>query len=572
MRMIAAISAALAIVSAAVVPQASAQAPTPSGFARREMVAAANPLAVRAGLKVLRAGGSAVDAAVAVQAVLGLVEPQSSGVGGGAFMVYFDGATHRVVAYNGRETAPSAATADLFLGQDGKPLDFKAAVLSGRSSGAPGAIAMLAMAQADHGRLAWRDLFGDAIALADQGFVVGPRLSADINSTFFPQPGTADATTYFTRPDGRRYQTGDVLRNPAYSVTLRRLAKLGPSGVLQGPIAADIAAKVHEEPIPGALTAADIAAYRPQREAPLCRPYRAYVVCAPPPPGGGAGLLEMLGILEQTDIASRGPDDPQAWVEFAQASRLMYADRDHYVADPSFVRVPTVGLIDQRYDAGRAALIPTLGGSDATPGDPPQTASPAPPLGADHTREPGGTTDFAIVDRYGNVVSMTTTVESIFGSGRMVDGFFLNNQLTDFSFSATETSGAAAANAVRPRKRPRSSMTPAILLDRQGRFVAAIGSPGGNSIIDYVAKAIVGLIDWKLPIQQAIALPNVVARGSTVDVETGMSPQIVAALTAQGLKVRPNTGEDSGLHGIVAVKGGLMGGADPRREGVARGD
>ena len=535
------------------------------------MVAAANPLAVQAGLKALRAGGSAVDAAIAVQAVLGLVEPQSSGVGGGAFLVYYDAATRRVSAYDGRETAPSAAGPDLFLGPDGKPMGFVTDILSGRSTGAPGAIAMLALAHRDHGRLAWRGLFDDAIALARQGFIVTPRLSDDINSSFFPQPRTSDATTFFTRPDGRRYRTRDRLANPAYAATLQRIAALGPRGLLEGPIAADVIAKVHEAPIPGALSVQDLAAYRPKVDSALCRPYRAYVVCAPPAPGGGEGLLELLGILEHTDIAARGPDDPQAWVEFAQASRLMYADRDHYVADPAFVTVPTAGLLEPAYEAARAALIPTLGGASAAPGAP--AGAPAGPRpGADHTSEPGGTSDFAIVDARGNVVSMTTTVESIFGSGRMVDGFFLNNQLTDFSHTPDDPSGAPAANAPGPGKRPRSSMTPAIVLDRQGRFVAAFGSPGGNSIIDFVAKAMVGLVDWKMPMEEAFALPNIVARGDIVAVETGMRPDVVAALRAAGLKVRPDAGEDSGLHGVVAVKGGLQGAADPRREGVVRGD
>ncbi len=539
------------------------------GFARREMVAAANPHAVEAGLRVLRAGGSAVDAAVAIQAVLGLVEPQSSGVGGGAFMVYYDGRTHRVSAYNGRETAPAGARPDMFEGPDAKPLPFATAVLSGRSTGAPGAIAMLSLAQKAHGRLAWSDLFADAITLADHGFVVTPRLAGDLHGGPFPETAAPDVIAYATKPDGTRYQVGDVLKNRAYAATLRRIAAEGRAGLLEGPVAADMVARVRQDPIPGALSLEDLAAYRPQAVGALCRPYRAYVVCAPPAPSGGVGLLELLGILETTDIGSRGPADPQAWIEFAQASRLMYADRDHYEGDPDFVRVPVAGMLDPAYDAARAGLIPRLGGAGVKPGDPPGGAGrPA----ADRTAEPGGTSDFAVVDRFGNAVSMTTTVESIFGSGRMVDGFFLNNQLTDFSLSPTEPSGRPAANAVAPMKRPRSSMSPVIVLDRRGRFVAAVGSPGGNSIIDFVAKALVGLIDWKLSMQQAIALPNVVGRGDTVSVEAGMSAAVVAGLRAQGLHVQDSAGEGSGLHGIVVVPGGLQGGADPRREGLARGD
>jgi gamma-glutamyltranspeptidase/glutathione hydrolase len=539
-----------------------------SSTARHEMVAAANPLAVEAGLRILHAGGSAADAIVAVQAVLGLVEPQSSGVGGGAFLLYYDAKTHTVTAYDGREKAPSAATPDMFQGPDGKPMPFVQGVLSGRSTGTPGAIAMLALLQKQHGRVAWSSLFGSAIDLADHGFHVTPRLAADINSAVFPQAVTPDATTYFTKPDGTRYQVGDLLKNPAYAATLRTLAAKGITGLTEGRIAADIAAKVHEGPIPGSLTAADIAAYRPLATQALCRPYHAYIVCAPPPPGGGVGVLELIGELESTDIASRGPNDPESWFEFAQASRLMYADRDHYEGDPAFVKAPIAGMIDPAYDAVRARLIPTQGPGAPEPGRPPGAGE----AGPDHTAEPGGTSDIAIVDKDGDVVSVTTTVESIFGSGRMVDGFFLNNQLTDFSFSPTEASGAPAANAVAAGKRPRSSMSPVIVLDAQGRFVAAMGSPGGNSIIAYVAKALVGVFEWKLPIQQAFALPNIVARGDVVSVEKGADPAIVAGLRAHGLNVKADVGEESGLHGIIKVPGGYVGAADPRREGVARGD
>jgi gamma-glutamyltranspeptidase/glutathione hydrolase len=558
---------AAAIAMAAPPALADAQMTT-AVIAPHEMVAAANPLAVEAGLRVLHAGGGAADAAVAVQAVLGLVEPQSSGVGGGAFLLYYDAKTKTVTAYNGRETAPLGATPDMFEGPDGKPLPFVQAVLSGRSTGAPGAIAMLALVQKQHGHLPWSSLFGSAIDLADHGFNVTPRLAADINSTFFPQAGTPDAAAYFTKPDGSRYQVGDLLKNPAYATTLRTIAAEGVSGLTTGRIAQDIAARVHQGPIPGTLTTQDIAAYRPLATPALCRPYLAYLVCAPPPPAGGVGVLELIGELESTDIAKRGPNDPQSWFEFAQASRLMYADRDHYEGDPAFVKAPIAGMINPTYDAERARLIPTLGPSAPAPGSPPGAGE----AGPDHTREPGGTSDFAIVDKAGDVVSITTTVESIFGSGRMVDGFFLNNQLTDFSFSPTEPSGAPAANAVAPGKRPRSSMSPVIVLDRQGRFVAALGSPGGNSIIAYVAKALVGVFEWNLPIQQAFALPNIVARGDVVAVEKGADPKIVAALRAHGLDVKADVGEDSGLHGIVKVAGGYEGGADPRREGVAKGD
>jgi gamma-glutamyltranspeptidase/glutathione hydrolase len=559
---------ALSVVGGASFAQAPPALPPQDGFARHEMVAAAEPLAVAAGLKVLHAGGTAADAAVAVQAVLGLLEPQSSGLGGGAFLLYYDAKTHKITAYNGRETAPMGASPDMFLGPDGQPMPYITDILSGRSTGAPGAIAMLAAVQKAHGRLAWRDLFGDAEALADKGFVVPPRFGADMSSPI-PMAHTPDAVAYFTKPGGGLYKAGDVMTNPAYAASLRRIAEKGAAGLLTGQTAADIVAEVHKEPIAGTLSLADLAAYRPKVGPPLCAPFHGYTVCAPQPPGGGVGVLELLGELDATDIARRGPKDPEAWYEFVQASRLMYADRDRYEGDPAFVAVPTAGLIDPAYDAARAKLIATTGPEAPAAGDPPGAPSPAP----DHTIEPGGTSDFDIVDREGNVVSITTTVESFFGSGRMADGFFLNNQLTDFSHAPIDpTTGKLAANAPAPGKRPRSSMSPVIVLDPQGRFVLAIGSPGGNSIIAYVAKALVGLIDWKLPIDQAIALPNLVARGDVVSIEKGTDPAIIAALRAHGLNVKPDQGEESGLQGIVKVDGGYQGGADPRREGVARGD
>jgi len=540
------------------------------GFAPHAMVAAANPLAVQAGVRVLKAGGSAVDAAVAVQAVLGLVEPQSSGLGGGSFMVYYDARTKKTVVYDGRETAPAGASADMFIGPDGKPLNHFTGVLSGRSIGVPGAIASLAQAQKDYGRLKWKALFADAERLADQGFIMSPRM-ADEAALFIRLGKTTDAIRFFTKADGSRYVAGDLFRNPAYALTVRRVAAEGPSALLTGEIAQDIAAKAHEPPMPGSLTVEDLARYQPAREEPLCRPYRAYVVCAPRPPGGGVGVLELLGLLEHTDIAQRGPKDPEAWLEFVEASRLAYADRDHYVGDPRFVSVPTEGLLSARYEADRAKVMATEGLSAGAPayGAPPGASA----AGPDHTAEPGGTSDFAIVDAQGDVVSITTTIESVYGSGRTTHGFFLNNQLTDFSFSPTTPDGAPAANAVAPGKRPRSSMSPVIVFERNpdgspGRFVMAVGSPGGNSIIAFVAKALVGMIDWRLSPGAALGLPNIVARGPVVAVEKGADPAIVAALRAHGLTVQADQGEDSGLHAVVRVAGGYVGAADPRREGA----
>lgn len=530
--------------------------------ARGPFVAAANPLAVEAGMAVLRRGGSAADAAVAIQAVLGLVEPQSSGLGGGAFLMHYDAETGAVTAYDGRETAPSAATPELFY-EDGRPLPFVDAVLSGRSTGAPGAVAMLALAQKDHGRLAWRDLFGDAERLARDGFVVSPRLAGMINGRA-PQARTRWAAAYFTKADGGRYQAGEVLRNPDYARTVRMLADQGPGALYGGPLGQAVAEAVAEGPRPGALTAADIAAYRPLRRDPLCRPYRAYVVCVPPPPSSGVAVLEFLAMAEHTPDLDKGADSPEAWVAFGRLQRLMYADRDRYIGDADFVGVPIAGLLDPDYVAARAALVPTVNGP-VDPGRP----TGAPPVAADATAEPGGTSHVVVVDAWGNAVSMTTTVESIFGSGRMAGGFFLNNQLTDFSFTPTQ-GGLPAANAVAAGKRPRSSMTPTLILDRQGNLVGAIGSPGGSSILAYVAKALVGVIDWGLPVQQAVALPNLVVRGETVGADAQLlSPEIKAALAQAGMAVQPNANETSGLHGGLWRDGRWDGGADPRREGVA---
>jgi gamma-glutamyltranspeptidase/glutathione hydrolase len=551
-------------------PVAAAPAPAAekSTIAPHAMVAAANPMAVEAGLKVLRAGGSAVDAAVAVQATLGLVEPQSSGLGGGAFMVFYDARTHKVTAYNGRETAPAGATPDMFLGPDGQPMGRGVAMTSGRSAGVPGAIAMLHLAQAQHGKLKWSELFGEAERMADQGFPVPGRMAMSAVSRA-PQAQTPDAAAYFTKPDGTRVKQGDIMRNPAYAATLRKLAAEGPKAILEGPIAAEIIEKLHQAPIPGSMTLADLKGYRPQASAALCRPYRAYVVCTPPAPSGGPSVLEALGILSHTDIAKHGPADPQGWYLFAQASRLMYADRDRYLGDPDFVKVPTQGLLDPAYTAQRARLIGPVAGPPPLPGKP----RGAPNFGPDHTKEPGGTTHFVIADAAGNVVSMTTTVESIFGDGRMVAGFFLNNQLTDFSFSPKQPDGAPAANAVAPGKRPRSAMSPTIILDRQGRFVAAVGSPGGPAIVAYDLKAVVGMVDWKLPLQQAIELPNMIAAGSIYATEPDKYPPgVVAGLAAKGMKLISGFGaEASGLHGIEKIPGGLRGAADPRREGISKG-
>ncbi|MDB5433272.1 MAG: gamma-glutamyltransferase [Caulobacter sp.] len=539
-----------------------------AAFAPHVMVAAANPLAVQAGLKVLKAGGSAADAAVAIQAVLGLVEPQSSGLGGGAYMTYYDAKTRTVTAYDGRETAPAGAGPDLFVGPDGKPLAFFTALLSGRSTGVPGAIAMLSLVQHEHGKLAWSTLFADGQRLGDGGFIVSPRLAGFVHGPF-PESKAPDAVRYFSKPDGRLVVAGDRLKNPAYAASLRTIAAEGPKGLLEGRIARDIVARLHEGDLPSSMTLADLAGYRPRAEKALCNPWKTYVVCTPQPESSGVSLLQALAMLEHTDIDRRGPTDPVSWVQIAEAERLMYADRDRYVGDPMFVGVPVAGLLDPAYVASRAAAI----GQSAAPtppsfGLPPMAAA----MGPDATSEAHGTSHMVIVDADGNVLSMTTTVESIFGSGRMVDGFFLNNQLTDFSFSPLNPDGLPAANAVAAGKRPRSSMAPVIVLDRSGGFVAALGSPGGSSILSYDLKTMIGVFDWKLPMQQAIALPNMVARGASFSSEPELyAPGVVAALKTRGIPSLGGFGENSGVQGIIKRKGGYEGGADPRREGIARG-
>ena len=556
------LAAALALGSCAptVPPSEINAAETPA----QPFVIAANPLAAKAGLEILRQGGSAVDAAIAVQAMLSLVEPQSSGIGGGAFLNYYDGRSGKLTIYDGREVAPAQATPEMFLKADGTPLPFEEAVLTGRATGVPGAVAMLALAHREHGRMKWSGLFGDAERTARDGFLVSPRLARLLRADW-PENKAPDVRSYFSKPDGKLVDAGDRLRNAAYSSFLKRLAAEGPSALYGGSTAARIVARTRAAPLGGSMTAADLARYQPVKREALCRPYRSYVICAPPPPSSGVALLQLMALLEHGGIAALGPRDPQAWYLFAEASRLMYADRDRYVGDPAFVEAPVTGLLDPAYVAARAKLIGSTSGSPPPPGIPPGATVPA----ADHTLEPTGTSHFIIRDAQRNVVSMTTTVESLFGSGRMVDGFFLNNELTDFSFEPRDREGRPAANAVAPGKRPRSSMVPLILLTRDGRFAGAIGSAGGSAILAFVGKSLVGAIDWNLPMQQAISLPNLVAKGSAFQGEVDkFSPDVLAGLRARGIDMKPGQGEDSGIQGVLIRDGRVDGGYDPRREGV----
>jgi gamma-glutamyltranspeptidase/glutathione hydrolase len=537
---------------------------SPPAIQTQAFVIAANPLAVEAGREVLARGGRAADAALAVQAMLSLVEPQSSGVGGGGFVHYYDAATRTTKVYDGRETAPAQASPSMFLGPDGKPVPFREAVVSGRATGVPGAIPALAAAHRDHGKLQWSSLFGAAERTAAEGFIVSPRLEKMVAGKF-PQTEGADFKFYFGQgPDGALVKAGDRLKNPAYADFLRRLATQGPDALHKGQTAARIVERLRQGALPGSMTTADLAAYRPLERESLCRPWRVYIACVPPPPSSGVGMLQLLALLERTDIARRGPGDPQAWFLFAEASRLMYADRDRYVGDPGFVNVPVEGLLEPGYIDQRFGMIGAIAMS------PPEAGTPrgAPMAARDATLEPSGTSHFIVGDAAGNVVSMTTTVESIFGSGRMVDGFFLNNQLTDFSFDPKRPDGGLAANAVAPGKRPRSSMVPMILMTSNRRFAGAIGSAGGNAILAYVAKTLVAAVDWGLPMQEALAQPNLVARGGSFSGEMSrFSPEIIAALAARGVILRAGQGEDSGVHGVLIRDGKIDGGYDPRREG-----
>lgn len=536
------------------------------------MIAAANPHAVSAGAEVLRAGGTAADALVTVQLVLGLVEPQSSGLGGGAFLVYYDAETGELTTLDGRETAPLAATPRLFQGADGAPLKFFDAVVGGRSVGVPGTPALLEAAHQRWGTQDWSGLFDEAIRLAEEGFAVSPRLAglvAGDAERLSRHPVTA---AYFL-PDGVPLQVGQTLRNPAYAETLRAMAQDG-AGVFyalkDGEIGKQIIDAVQGAAgNPGLLDDWDLALYQVRERAPVCAAYRGYEICGMGPPSSGAlAVGQALGMLENFDMAARSPEDPQTWRLIGDAMRLAFADRGRYVADSDFVPVPVAGMVDPGYLAARAAL---LLGDDAlpevTPGQP--EFDHALLWADDDALEMPSTSHTSIVDRFGNVASMTTTIENGFGSRVMAAGFLLNNELTDFSFRS-HRDGVPVANRVEPGKRPRSSMSPTIVM-KDGKPVLAIGSPGGSRIIPYVTQALIAHLDWGMDVQQAVAMPHAVNRFGTYDLETGTEAAALAeGLAGLGYKVKERA-LTSGLHAI-SIGSGLQGGADPRREGIALGD
>jgi gamma-glutamyltranspeptidase / glutathione hydrolase len=562
-----------------------AQAPAPSPVLPKAaiaepaagMVTAADPRAVAAGQAMLNAGGSATDAAIAAMAVLGLVEPHSAGLGGGGFLMRYDPATRQVSAYDGREKAPAKATPDMFLGADGKPMPFRDAVVSGKSVGTPSLIAMLKLAHERGGKLAWSQLFDPAIKLAEDGFVVSPRLNQMIG--FANGRGglaSAEARAYLLGPDGKPLPAGTLLKNPAYAASLRAIARQGPRALSRGPIAQAIVASAQAGPVGGTLSLADLRAYKPRVVTPVCGPYRGYRVCGfPPPSSGGSTVLQILGLYERARPQPVGPGNVDDWAAFLWASRLGYVDRDYYLADDAFVPVPLAGLIDGRYLNERATLVDLQKAAPAqiAPGDPSKQVGGESLIGkwgTDAAFPTTGTTHLTVVDGAGGAVALTATVESIFGSQRMAGGFFLNNQLTDFSLNPT-LNGKPVANAVAPGKRPRSSMAPTIIVAPDGKLVGVVGSPGGSAIIAYVAKTVIGVIDWKQSMGDAIALPNLVTRGAVVRTEMDkLDPEIARQLTARGWTLQPTTLETSGLHGVrVLPDGRLEGGADPRREGTA---
>jgi gamma-glutamyltranspeptidase/glutathione hydrolase len=540
--------------------------------AKHDMVAAANPYAVDAGLQMLRAGGSAVDAAIAVQMVLTLVEPESSGIGGGAFLLLYDPATKQVTSFDGRETAPASAKPGMFLDASGQPRPKGEVIPGGLSVGVPGDIAMLELAHKRYGRLPWAKLFEPAIALAEKGFPVGRKLA----NTLRNEPEMArmpDVKAYFYKPDGTPLQQGDMLRNPELAKTLRLIAAGGAKAFYSGPIAQAIVDKVDHAPVnPAHMTLADLASYQAKERPPVCGTYRIYRLCSMgPPSSGGVSVLQILGMLERFPPKQLQPNTLSEIHLFSEASRLAFADRAMWLADPDVVRVPVSGLLDKTYLEARSALInPKHDMGTASAGEPPMKHAGL-DFAPQRSRQLPGTSHMSIVDDRGEVVSMTTTVEYIFGSEMMAKGFFLNNQLTDFSFEPVRD-GKPVANAPAPGKRPMSAMSPTIVFNGDGSFRIALGSPGGPIIIPYTAETLVAMLDGGLSPQSAAALPHHAnPNGPTILEADTPIVEYASELTAMGhhVIIRPL---ESGLNIVERVKGGYLGGSDPRRDGVAKGD
>ena len=565
-------------ICAATAAHAQQGAPEPaSGFraqqsvnAPRFMVAAAHPLAVEAGYGVLQRGGTAIDAAVTMQMVLNLVEPQSSGIGGGAFILHYSAAETKLRAYDGRETAPAAARGDRFLGADGRPKTFLDAVVGGKGVGTPGVLRALELAHAKHGKLPWAELFQPAIRLATEGFPLSPRLH-NLLTLVRLAARDQDMRHMYYQDDDTAKPVGTLLKSPALADTLKKIAAQGANAFYEGEIARDIADKVRNAPNPGDLSENDLRQYRAKLREPLCGPYRQWKVCSmPPPSSGGVAILQVLGILQLLAPDGLPSDSVRTAHLIAESERLAYADRERYLADADFVPVPLAGLMAPEYLAERAALVRRDRSlNHALAGTPP--GAPLAKLGDDASPELPSTTHLSIVDAEGNAVAMTSSIEFAFGSQQMVHGFLLNNQLTDFSFVAQQE-GRQVANRVEAGKRPRSTMAPTMVFDRDGKLVLALGSAGGSAIINHVVKILVAALDRNMDIQQAIDEPNFGSRNGPTELERGTAAADWAdPLTALHHDVRLIE-MTSGVHGIQRTRSGWRGGADPRREGVAKGD
>jgi len=536
--------------------------------AKQLLVVSANPYATAAGYQILKQGGSAVDAAIATQLVLGLVEPQSSGIGGGLFLLHYNKASRKLTSIDGRETAPQAATPDWFV-ENGKLLPWNQAFVGGKAVGTPGVIRALWLAHQKQGKLAWAELFKPAIRLASQGFTVSPRLNALLAQSNHPGLRQFPPAAQYFLPAGKALEVGFVRKNPDYAALLTKIANRGPDAFYQGENAQAIVDAVNRASLhPGNMTLADISNYQAIEREPVCVAYRVYEVCGMAPPSSGSiAVMQMLGILQHFDLKKLTVGADQFIHLFSQASRLAFADRERYVADPAFSPVPVAGLLNRDYLAARAKLIdPQLDQSTFTAGTP----EGAQPLADSTAPEYANTSHLSVIDSQGNAVSMTTSIENAFGSGLFVNGYLLNNQLTDFSIDARKD-GKWVANRVEAGKRPRSSMAPMIVFNAQGEPIIIAGSPGGSRIIDYVALSLVGMLDFNLTAQQAAELPHVTHRNDVLALEKG-TPLAARAgeFKERGYEVQV-VELNSGLHLIQRTATGWQSGVDPRREGAAMG-
>jgi gamma-glutamyltranspeptidase/glutathione hydrolase len=532
------------------------------------MAVTPHPAATQAAYDMLARGGTAADAAIAAQWVLGVVTPQSTGPGGGGFALYYDAATRKTASYDGRETAPKMAGQYMFRGGDGNPMKFYDAAVGGRAVGVPGVPALMEKLHAAHGRLSWRDLFSPAITTAETGFEVSPRLADEVRIARARLRHDTDAQLHFMPDSSTPVPAGYILQNAKYAAMLRDMAINGTGSFYKGALAEEIVKTVREDKNPGMMSPEDMAAYKVVERPPVCAPYRAYRVCSVgEPSSGGLTLLSILGMIQHFDLPSMGPNDPKSWHVMGEASRLAFADRNYYMADPDKVKTPGTALIDPAYLTARAKLISgDAPMKSAMPGKPPGwTGAPAAP---DAATPPPGTSHISIVDGYGNAISMTTSIESAFGSHVMVSGFLLNSQLTDFSFEP-DHEGKPVANRVQGGKRPRSSMAPVIVFDAAGVPVLMIGSAGGSAIIGYILERIVAVLDWGLPVDTALSISNVIQRGNGFEIEetAGTLGEKIKAL-GHPVTMKPL---DSDIIAIHRQDGVYIGAADPRREGTAKG-